>query len=329
MVDYKKDTGSSGQMMIRDTGSVVEFWITSGNSTTFANDMPWGYTVNGNTNNDREYRYSAGAGWEKLGSWNVTSDQTVTFRLFATGTSGLGGPTTLTADIERASAPSPPSPVGFSNKGSTSVHVTFSDGASNGASIDARQIAYNTVNTVSGATHVSSDKSTTITGLTPGRTYFVWARTHNSKGWSGYSAVRSFTTLRTPDVPSPVTLSEITQSSMRAFFTGGSNGGSPVLEWQLAWNTVNTVTGASTMATNGTSIVTGLTPGTTYYFWARARNAVGWSAYSPVRSAKTLAGVRIKVGGVWVQAIPYVKHEGVWKVARPWARVAGTWRETL
>lgn len=329
MVDYKKDTGNSGEMMIRDTGSVVEFWLNAHNSSTFNHELPWGYTVNGSTG-AREYDYRQGSGWERLGSWRVTSDQTVTFRIFDTGTSGFGGPTTLSAFINRASAPSKPSPVALSAIQATSMHVTFNDGANNGDAIDARQIAYSKSNTTAGATHVSSDRSTTITGLSPRTRYYVWARTHNSKGWSGYSDVRSAVTLGTPDTPGPVVLSDISMTSVKASFSLGSNGGASVLEYQLAYNTVNTTAGASTMNPGGTSgTITNLLPGTTYFFWARVRNSVGWSGYSPVRSAKTLAGVRVKVAGVWRQAVPYVNVNGVWRVARPWARVAGTWRETL
>jgi len=72
MTDYTRSTGSTGTMLIRDTGTTVEFWINSNNSTTFDHELPWGYSVNGVTNNTLEANYNAGMGWLFLGSWTVT-----------------------------------------------------------------------------------------------------------------------------------------------------------------------------------------------------------------------------------------------------------------
>lgn len=36
--------------------------------------------------------------------------------------------------------------------------------------------------------------------------------------------------------------------------------------------------------------------------------------------------VRLKVGNVWVRAIPYMKINGTWKVVQPWSKAAGVWR---
>jgi hypothetical protein len=33
----------------------------------------------------------------------------------------------------------------------------------------------------------------------------------------------------------------------------------------------------------------------------------------------------IKVGGVWLQATPYVKVSGVWQTSNPFIKVTGTW----
>lgn len=334
MTDYKKDTGSSGTMMIRDNGTTVSFMLNSNNSSTFAHQLPWGYTVNGNTNNDREYDYGAGDGWETLGSWTVTSDQTVTFRIFDTGTSGFGGPTTLSVSIDRSNAPNPPA-ISSLTPGSTSVLVKTTDGNNNGASINSRQIAHNTSNTTSGATITSASTSTTITGLTTGRLYYFWARTHNAKGYSGWSPVKSTTTLRVPDRPDQPIISDISQNSfVVSFADGASNGGSGIVERQITYNTVDSAyTGGSPVSVTYTGVMTvsGLQPGTTYYVWARVRNSVGWSPYTlpaPGYTFKTVAGARINDNGVYKDAVPYVNVGGTWKLARPWGRVAGVWKES-
>lgn len=328
MVDYKKSTGSSGEMIIRDNGSTVSFLINSYNSSTFKNELPWGYTVNGTTNNDRESRYSAGAGWVTLGSWTVTYDQTVTFRLFDTGTGGLGGPTTLSASISRASAPSTPSKPVLSSITASSMRVKWTAGANNGATIDAYQVARNTSNSISGASISSVDTDTVFGGLASGTRYYWWARTHNAKGYSPWSPVAYATTIRVGYPPDQVIASDAKQTSFTASFTDNGNGGSPIVERQIAYNTINSTAGATTVGYSGVMTISGLAPATTYYVWARVRNAAGWSSYSVVTTIRTIAGVWMNVNNVWVEAIPYVKDGGVWKLARPWGRVAGVWKET-
>lgn len=324
MTDWTKSTGSSGTMMIRDTGTTVEFWIKSG-SGTYAHEMPWKYYVNGVTSAWKEYDYVGDGSYKKLSSWVVTSDQTVTFYLGDTNTSGLGGPTTFSHAIDRASVPNPPSTPTVTINSSTQVTVTFSDGANNGATIDSRQIGYGT-STSQVQTIVSSDGSTVISGLTPDVTYYFWARTHNAKGYSGWSGRASARMWTIPSAPSSVQLSEIGQTSVKAMFTGNYSGGTPVLEWQLAYG-LNGI-GDTYISSNGTSIVTGLSPGRTYSFWARGRNSVGWGGWSVVSSATLIAGAYVKVGSTWKRAVPYVRVNGDWKVAKVWGKVAGSWRES-
>lgn len=325
MTDYLKDTGTTAKMMIRDTGSVVEMWINAFNNTTWNADLDYGWTVNGVTGSSSVY-YAPGAGWVKLKSFTVTTTQTVTFRLPASGTSGFGGPTTLSAVITRGAAPAAPSRPSISGLGAFGATISFTDGSNNYLAIDSRQISYGLTNTAS-TTVVASDGSTAISGLSAGKTYYVKARTHNSKGYSPWSAVASFTTLNVPPAPSQVKLSEVTQSTLKAVFTSNGTGGTAVLEWQLAYGT-NPVTPSIFVKSTGTSMVTGLAPGERYYFWARGRNAIGWGPWSTTASVTMVAGIRWKAGDKWVTAVPYVNVDGVWKVALPRVKIAGMWKPT-
>jgi hypothetical protein len=130
-----------------------------------------------------------------------------------------------------------------------------------------------------------------------------------------------------PPAPSPIGsgLDLITQISMRYRFQNNGDGGAPILEWQAAYGT-NPGAAQKFISSTGTSVVTGLLPNTTYYFWSRGRNAVGWGPWSVRSSAQTLAGARVRIGGVWVDAVPYVKVSGVWKRAQPYVKVSGIWK---
>lgn len=327
--NYDWSIGSGGTMRIADTGTYVEFWITSNNTTSYNHALPWGYTVNGVTDNTNTYDYKQNAGWERLGSWNVTTDQTVTFRLYDTGTNSMGTGETHTLAVERATIPSPPTIVTLSAITSTGVTGTFADGANGGAAIDTRQIGYGTSSTTV-QTSVTSDKSTAITGLLPGTTYYFWARTHNAKGWSAYGPRGTAKTLAVPAPPSTVVLSNIKQTQLDATFTDNANNGATVTAREIGYGTSSSAP-TTTIASDGSTTITGLLPGTKYYFWARAQNSVGWSAYSAVAgSATMLAGVRVTVGSPPVvhSAIPWVRVGGVWKVAKPWVKDPYIWRET-
>jgi hypothetical protein len=129
-----------------------------------------------------------------------------------------------------------------------------------------------------------------------------------------------------PAAPTPLSLDQIGHTSIRYRFSGNSNGGSVILEWQVGYGTDPTKV-QYTLGSSGTSVVGGLSLGTRWYFWSRGRNAVGWGPWSTRLDARTLAGSRVNLSGVWKEAIAYVKVAGVWKQAIPFLNVAGTWKD--
>jgi hypothetical protein len=327
VTDYTKTTGSTGKMMIRDTGSDVEFWFKAGYSSDWWNGMPFNWTANGSTTS-KTINYPQGADWYKVGEVRITDSQTVTFRLTdGSSSSGIGGPTSFPQFIARDTIPAKPSTPNISNITATSVYVTFSDGDNGGDSIDARQIGYGTSSTSVQDT-VSSDRSTTITGLSQGTTYYFWARTHNSEGWSAWSGRASAKTLKGPGAPSAPLLSSVRATSVDVAFSPPSDtGGSTITGYQIGYGTSSSAP-ASTVSATSPQVVTGLNPGTVYYFWVRARNSVGWGTWSAYRSIRTVAGAYIRVGAEMKLAVPYVKVGGVWKIAEPWIRNVGAWKRT-
>lgn len=91
--------------------------------------------------------------------------------------------------------------------------------------------------------------------------------------------------------PAPVIRStspdQITDDSMRVQFDSQGDGGSPVTKWELQYSKSSSFTSPTTVASSGTSTVTGLTSKTTYYFRARGINAIGTGAWSAAKSATT------------------------------------------
>jgi Fibronectin type III domain. len=143
-------------------------------------------------------------------------------------------------------------------------------------------------------------------------------------GWRSLPRIRVNTV---PDAPTPIAVDNATADSLRFRFSGNNNGGSPILEWQIHYGT-DPRSGQHAAVSDGTSTITGLSPGTKYYFWARGRNAIGWGPFSNPISGSTLVGVRIKHNGAWKQAIPYVKVNGVWRLAQPHVKVNGVWKKS-
>lgn len=330
MTDWTKTTGTNGSMMIRDTGSVVEFWFKAGYSSDWYNGLDFSYTVDGSTTR-KSIDYPSGADWKKVGSDTATYNQTVTFKLLTdTGISGIGGPTTFTHSVTRDSVPAAPSTPAISGITPNSVVVKFTDGSNGGDAIDSRQIRYDNNSDASSSTTVSSDGSTTISGLSSGTTYYFWARCHNSVGWGPWSGRASAKTGSVPSAPSAPLLSSVTATSVDISWTDNSNGGSAIIAHQIGWTpeVATNPTSPRIVSAKSPQVLTGLIPGTKYYIFVRAQNSVGWSAWSKPTMMTTVAGAYILVGTTWKLAVPYVNVAGTWKMAETWSRSAGAWTRT-
>lgn len=291
-----------------DGGSPIDFWqvgygTSSTTPTSFkTTDMAGFATITGLTKGTTYYFWFRGHNAKGYGAW---SDRV----------------SAKTDDVPAA----PGTPV-ISNVKNTSVDVTFADGSNNGAAIDTREVSYGTNPSYSSAA-VTSDGSTTLTGLTPGTTYYIWARTHNVVGWGPYSAKATITTDDVPDKPSTPVLSEIDQTSMRVVFSANGDGGSPILNYRIGYGT--SPSAPQTYVTSDLDqVLTGLDAGTTYYVWGQVGNLYGWSPLSASASVRTAAGAWVNVNGVWKEAVPYVNVNGVWKLTKAWAKIAGVWKET-
>lgn len=226
-----------------------------------------------------------------------------------------------------AKVPNAPTVNGISSVTSNSMVYSFSNNGNGGASIIEWQIGYGTSST-SPQKYLTSGGTSTITGLSRTTTYYVWSRGRNAVGWGPWSSRSSAKTLATkPSPPSPVKTDNVTQTSFSHQFKAGDNGGSAALQYQIGYGTSSSAP-TTWITSTGTSTISGLTPGATYYVWSRTRNAIGWSNNSPRTTVTLVAGALVRVGGSWRRAVPYVRVGGVWKLARPYVRSGGKWKST-
>lgn len=156
-------------------------------------------------------------------------------------------------------------------------------------------------------------------------------------GWFNYNDVGSLPA--PPRIPKPPTApgkpvaSEILPTSLRLTWTASTdNRGSPidgyiVRRWDTADGSGPYVD--SPLQNNLSRVLTGLTPGKAYTFAILAHNGShgAYSVPSAVLVVSTLAPARIKVGGQYKYAIPYVKVAGVYKVGLPYIKVGGVYKQ--
>jgi uncharacterized protein (TIGR02145 family) len=156
-----------------------------------------------------------------------------------------------------------------------------------GAAVTARGVCWNITTNPTTNNSKSTDGTgtgsfaSTLTGLTPGTTYYVRAYATNSEG-TAYGNQLSFSTTAA-SLPS-LTTTAITGITQTTATSGGditSNGGAAVTASGVCWSTsVNPVaTGSHTTDGTATGIftssITGLTANTTYYVRAYATNSIG------------------------------------------------------
>lgn len=170
--------------------------------------------------------------------------------------------------------------------------------------------------------------SAVFSGLMPGTPHYFRTRA-NPSGGQGYGAwsPAASTTTNNYQLAAPTVSVQATSAVVTWGMPPTSDAPS---QYQLQVSTVpnfaslvQTLTGAWVR----TATVAGLTPGSTYYFRVRAYSAPGWGAWSGGTSTKTLSGAKILTGGVWKDAVAYIRTANGWQqVGAVSKRVDGAWK---
>jgi len=135
--------------------------------------------------------------------------------------------------------------------------------------------------------HNIPDPSFTVTGLNAGTTYYYRVRASGGGGTSSNSSTVEVITASNP--PSAISSSNITSTSFTVAWSPVVGASSYAIDVSTSNNFYNYVSGYSNAAVQGTStVVSGLTPGYTYYYRVRAVNGSGASANSTTLSVLTI-----------------------------------------
>lgn len=265
---------------------------------------------------------------------------TYTFAVFAQNAEGWS-PQSSTVTVTLLDRPSAPGTPTLSNVTSTSLTATWAAASDNGGASITNYALRRYIGTTTSGSPVSDNAnslSRSVSGLTPGETYTFTTLAYNSVGWGAESAGRTVTLSRRPDPPTGVNTSNVQPTTLTVGWSAPANtGGLPITGYLIRrWagtSASGSYTDVSASASARSVTISGLSPGQNYTFAVYAQTAAtdngGYSNRSATTTVRTLAGVWIRVSGVWRLAVPYVRRNGVWEPAVPYVRTAGVWKITI
>ena len=275
---------------ITQTTAVSGGSVTSDNGgSVTARGVCWS-TAQNPTTSDSKTSDAGGTGNFTSNITGLTGNTTYYVRAYATNSAG----TAYGSQVSFTTSPVVPTVTTTSASLITSTTATgggnvTSDG---GTAVTTRGVCWSTTSnpTIALSTKTTDGTGTgeftsSITGLTASTTYYIRAYATNSLG-TAYGSQKSFTTLA--NIPT-ITTSAITGITTTSAITGGnvaSTGGAAITSRGVCWSTSpNPDISLSTKTTDClsvmyetkafTTLITGLTAGTTYFVKAYATNSVG------------------------------------------------------
>lgn len=211
--------------------------------------------------------------------------------------------------------PSAPGGVARAFTAPRQVTVTWNAADGDGATVLEYQIQTDDNSGFTSPSTYSSGTSRTHTrtDYALGTTHYWRVRARTSQGWGAWSSTVSYAVPDVPAKPADPVLSEVKPTSMKATWVAPANGGSAITGYDVQIATASNMSGATTVSQTGLTLTrTGLTPGTTYYWRVRAKNAQGEGTWSDVVSEKTPSGLYHGQSGSFQAVEWFVAKDGVY-----------------
>lgn len=229
----------------------------------------------------------------------LTNGSAYTFKATASNALSTSDLSTASSAVTPATVPGAPTSLAASSSSSGSATITFSAPSSNGGS---SITGYTVTSSPAGATCTGSGTTYTCTGLTDGTAYTFTAVATNEVGNSIASTANSpaLTTQGAASAPSTISATA-GDSQATVTFSGAVANGATITSYtvQAYDSSGSAVSGATctatTSATNGSCIVTGLTNGSSYTFKAITNSTANSSATSSTSSSASTAVIPAKV----------------------------------
>lgn len=254
---------------------------------------------------------ASGATWEPFSPAVTTSPvvitglpngQTLQFKLRAVN---VYGPSSESAIVSGTTLTTPSAPTSLlATAGNGQVSISFTAGSDGGSAITNYKYSTNNGSTYTAFSPAVTASPVTITGLTNGTTYQIKLLAVNAVGDGAESSAVSGTPSTVPSAPTGLSGSP-GNTAATISFTAGSNGGSPITNYQystdggstfLAFSPADAASPVtiSTLSSDGT---TPLTNGVSYTIQLKAVNVIGTSAPSSSVTVTPSLGIDVIILG--------------------------------
>ncbi|MDR1785678.1 MAG: fibronectin type III domain-containing protein [Spirochaetaceae bacterium] len=215
------------------------------------------------------------------------------------GTGPFDTNTSVPSGTPGSNLPAAPDNVTVTSPGSGKLTITWSWTSSAPADVTGYEIWVGTTDDSSATTTTkrtdASSSPATITGLTNGTTYYVWVRTKNAYGTGPFAEEGETGTpaLAPPEAPSTAPTVTVGNASLAVTWTAVTGATSYDVYVGEDSSTTPPTTPKAANVTGSTHTINGLTNGTDYYVWIKAKNADGVSDFSDPSEAATPIGVPV------------------------------------